>query len=59
MSFSMIPTLKLLEYTSNAKLVFTDLVDDSGSAVYVVTRYTKFTVVDQISEGKFSVACIF
>ena len=35
MSLSMIPTLKLLEYTRNAKLTFTNLVDHSG---FTVTR---------------------
>ena len=59
MSLWMIPTLKLLEYTRNAKLAFTDLVDDSGFTVYVVTRNSKSTVVDQFSEGKFSVAFVF
>ena len=51
MSLSMIPTLKLLEYTRNAKLAFTNLVDDIGFTVYVVTRdiYSKSNVVDQIS----------
>ena len=34
-----------------AKLVFTNLVDDSGlfTTVYVVTRNSKSTIVDQIS----------
>ena len=52
----MIPTLKLLEYTSNAKLASTKLVDHSG---FTVTRdyiYSKSTIVDQISEDKFSVS---
>ena len=56
MSLSMIPTLKLLEYTRNAKLAFTNLVDHSG---FTVTRdyiYSKSTIVDQISEDKFSVS---
>ena len=55
----MISTLKLLEYTRNAKLAFANLVDHSG---YTVTRdyiYSKSTIVDQISEDKFSVACVF
>ena len=53
------PTLKVLEYTRNAKLVFANLVDDSGFTVYVISCNRKSTVVDQISERKFSVACVF
>ena len=58
-SLLMIPTLKLLEYTRNAKLAFTNLVDHSG---FTVTRdyiYSISTIIDQISEDKFSVARVF
>ena len=37
MSSSMIPTLKLLEYTRDAKPAFTNLVDDSGFTAFAVT----------------------
>ena len=45
----------------NAKLAFTNLVDDIGFTVYVTRDYicSKSNVVDQISEGKLSVVCVF